>query len=331
MNEPEHTVQAPVRIDLAGGTLDIWPICQVEPDTVTLNAAISRRVRARARRRTDGVVVLEATDRGVRERHVDRAALLRDSRLPLHRAIAEHLAPGGGLELRTRSTVPAGSGLGGSSALCVAALRAAAAAVGVRLSRDETVRRARDIEAGVLAIPTGTQDYLPALHGGVLAISFPPGGPRVRRLRVDARELEKRLVLAYTGLPHDSALNNWEITKCYLDGDPDVRAAMGAVAAAARDAVHALSAGDFDATAAAAGREWDARKRLAPGVTTAGIERLGRTARAAGALSFKACGAGGGGSVVYWCAEGRKTAVTRALRAAGAEILPVRIDPEGAR
>src|SRR5687768_4385665 len=121
-----HEVQAPARIDLAGGTLDIWPICLVEPGAVTVNLAIDRLARARARLRSDGTFVLVARDRGLRSRRRGLAELRGETALPLHREVALLFAPEGGLELETRSRVPAGSGLGGSSTLFVAATVAAA-------------------------------------------------------------------------------------------------------------------------------------------------------------------------------------------------------------
>lgn len=319
-----HVFRAPARIDLAGGTLDIFPICQIEPDAVTVNLAIDRWATARCRARTDGRFMLAATDRRVRERHAGRERLAADSALALHREVALHVGPPDGIELTTRSGVPAGSGLGGSSTLLVAMLKAAAAARGGTLGGARILRVCTDLETRVIGVPTGTQDHVGALFGGLSAVTFPPGGTKRAAIRADLDALSRRLVLVYTGLPHDSAVNNWEITKRYIDRDRKVRGHLGAIAEAARTLLAALRAGDLDAVGRAMQSEWEARKRLAPGVTTPTIERIGRAAAKAGALGMKVCGAGGGGCVVLFAADGRRAAVERAARGAGERILRFR-------
>jgi len=315
-----HVVRAPARIDLAGGTLDIWPICLLEAGAVTVNLAIDRMATARVVHRTDGKLVLAATDRGIVERHAP-GAVAQESALPLHAAVAHHLAPGMAIDIRTKSGVPPGSGLGGSSTLVVAMLRAVGQATGRRLSAPRLLRLAMDVEAGVLGVPTGVQDHVAALYGGLSEIRYPPGGAVRTSLRTDVDALARRLVLAYTGKPHNSAVNNWEITRRYIEGDADVRRHLGDVAGAARAMLAALRTGDLDAAADAMAAEWKARKRLAPGVTTPGIERLGRAARRVGARAIKVCGAGGGGSVVLFCEKGKRAAVERAVRAANHRVL----------
>jgi len=285
-------VHAPARIDLAGGTLDIFPISQ-----------------------------LEAKQRVV---CADRVALAAETTLPLHREIALHIGPAQGAEITTRSGVPSGSGLGGSSTLVVAMLLAAAKAAGRPLGRTRVLRIATDLEARVIGVPTGAQDHVGALYGGLSAITYPPGGTHRAAIRTDVAALAGRLVLVYTGHPHDSAVNNWTVTRRYIERSVTVRRHIAAIAEAARELLAALRAGDLDAAGRAMQVEWEARKRLAPGVTTATIERLTAAAQAAGAIGTKVCGAGGGGCVVLWCGAGRRAAVTRAARATGGRVLSFR-------
>ena len=326
-----HEVRAPARIDLAGGTVDIWPICLIERDAVTVNLAIDRFAIARVRTRDDGRFVLSASDRGLRVRHDDTASLLRETSLPLHREVALLAAPHGGLEIATRSGVPAGSGLGGSSTLFVAATLAALRAVGRTLTPDALLRHVIDMEARIIGVPTGAQDYVSAIWGGLSEIRYPPGGATRTAIARDADAVAKRIVLVYTGLPHDSATNNWAVTKAYLDGDADVRTHLRAISRAAASLRDALAAEDLDAAAVAISSEWEARRRLAPGVSTRKIDALGAKARRAGALAMKVCGAGGAGCVFFWGAEGRRAAVTDAVRRGGAEILRFRAAKLGAR
>ena len=330
------TVRAPARIDLAGGTVDIWPICLLEPGAVTVNLAIDRYASATVRVRSDGRTFLVATDLNLRSMHQNFESLAADTKLPLHReiALAAHaFIPQGtaaGLEVRTRSGVPAGSGLGGSSTLFVAATKAMLDATDGKLTTREFLRLVIDMEARLIGVPTGTQDYVAACCGGLSAIRYPPGSVARTAIPADLKAIGSRIVLAWTGVPHDSATNNWVVTKGYLDGDKSVRKHMAALAAAARALEAALTAGDLDAAAAAIDDEWSARKRLAPGVTTPEIEKIGRAAKKAGAQAMKACGAGGGGCVFFWCAEGTKSAVAKAVTAEGGEVLKFEPAPTGA-
>jgi len=318
---PLIRVSAPARIDLAGGTLDIFPISQLEQGAVTVNLGIDRYATATARARADGLFVLKATDRKLRERLDGREALAASALLPLHREVALHVGPQSGIELTSRSGVPAGSGLGGSSTLVICMLKAAAAARGTRPGAARLLRLASDIEARVIGVPTGQQDHVGALYRGLSAITYPPGGTKRVAVRADLDALGRRLVLVYTGAPHDSAVNNWAITRKYIERNRRVRARIGEIAQAARDMLSALRAGDLDAAGLAMQAEWEARKRLAPGVTTPMIEKLGEQATAAGAIGMKVCGAGGGGCVVFFVGEGRRAAVERAARSAGGTLL----------
>jgi D-glycero-alpha-D-manno-heptose-7-phosphate kinase len=326
-----HEVRAPARIDLAGGTADIWPICLLEPGAVTVNLAIDRYATARARVRDDGAFVFTSHDKSAESKHADLESVKRETELALHREVALMVAPEGGLELATQSEVPVGSGLGGSSAMLVAVTRAALAAAGRSMDDDTLLRHVIDMEARIIGVPTGHQDYVSAIHGGLSAVRYAPGGPRRDEIPADLEAVSRRIVLVYTGAPHDSAMNNWAITKAYLDGDASVRRDMRAIVEAARILRGALLVHDLDAAADAIDADWQARRRLAPGVTTKEIERLGEIARHAGAKAMKVCGAGGGGCVFFWCADGAQAAVAQALREKGADVLKFQPAPAGAR
>ena len=144
-------------------------------------------------------------------------------------------------------------------------------------------------------------------------------------------ELGARIVVAYTGATRNSGINNWDVMKRRIDGDPEVTAAFDGIRDAAVGMRHALSTQDWDATARHLQAEWRHRVRLAPGVTTPAITALLETAREAGATAGKVCGAGGGGCLFCLVPPDRKAAVAHALAAAGAQILDCAIDEEGVR
>src|SRR6185436_9374477 len=141
----------------------------------------------------------------------------------------------------------------------------------------------------------------------------------VRRvpLDVDPSELERRLVLAYTGAPRNSGTNNWEITKRHIDGDAEIFDCFERIRDTAAAMRRALLGGDWDEVGRQIDREWDNRKQLAPGVTTGTIDDVIARAKRAGATAAKVCGAGGGGCVVCYGPPEARDAVAAALTAGG--------------
>ena len=310
--------RAPCRVDLAGGTLDIWPLGLLHPGARTVNVAVS----------LPATVEMEGRDRGFRVvqagSEVEAASADELSRAPstaLVGRVAESLdLPPFTVRLTTES--PRGAGLGGSSALIVALIAAAEELLGREPS--STASRAalgRDLEARMMSLPTGTQDHYPALLGGALEIAHRPGGEVVRSLPVDLERLAGSLVVAYTGQSHFSAEQNWQVVRRRLDGEAEARELFEGIAETARRLSRALEEGDLAEVGRLMSEEWGRRRRLAEGVSTPEIEALLERARAAGAWGGKACGAGGGGSIAVLCPPERRPAVEEALDSGGARLL----------
>jgi D-glycero-alpha-D-manno-heptose-7-phosphate kinase len=324
-------VSTPTRIDLAGGTLDIWPISVLVPRAVTVNVAVDLRAHATVEPSEHARVTIVSEDR--RRRLTRRLPLSENGSgdgLGLLLRLVAAFAPGSGLRLTTRAHAPAGAGLGGSSALAVAAGTALARFTGAALSRAALLERVMNVEAREIGVPTGNQDYLAAMHGGLCAWHHEVDGTRRERIPIP-RGLEHRIVLAYTGEPRSSGYSNWDMFRRFCDGEARARRRFEAIAAIAREMVDALRAADVDEVGRLVGAEGRLRLGLAPSVTTPAIVRADRAARAAGALGTKVCGAGGGGCMVAIAREGRAEAVTAALAAAGALPLRTRIDRHGVR
>ena len=319
---------APTRIDLAGGTLDIWPLYLFHEHAQTVNAAISLRAHAEIIERTDGKIRLESIDTS-KTVEVGRWQQLEDNHgLPLLSRLARFFRAEN-LTLRTRGESPAGAGIAGSSALNVAVCAALAEWAGMKVDGEQLLTIAMNVEAQVISVPTGLQDYRPAYYGGVSAIELRADGVKRVAVDVDPAALQSRVVLAYTGAPHFSGTNNWEITKRHIDGDRQVFDCFERIADAAGGVRDALAAGDWNGLSTQINLEWDARKKLAPGVTTPLIESLISSAFAAGARAAKVCGAGGGGCLFCVADPGDAAAVRQALQAGGARILDYRIETEG--
>jgi D-glycero-alpha-D-manno-heptose-7-phosphate kinase len=148
-------------------------------------------------------------------------------------------------------------------------------------------------------------------------------------VHVGVPELDRRIVVAYTGATRKSGINNWDVMVRRINGDVSVIDAFDAIRDAAVALRAALERHDWTGAGRAIAAEWAARRRLAPGVTTPAIDALLEHARDAGALAGKVCGAGGGGCLFCLVDPDRKADVAAALTAGGATVLPCRIERAG--
>ena len=319
---------APTRIDLAGGTIDIWPLYLFHGGAQTLNAAISIRARARIEARTDSRIVIRSLDTGATVEAEHWRDLKEERQLRLL-SLLVHFFEVAGITLTTTSESPAGAGIAGSSALNVAVCAALAEWKRVHYEPEALLHIAQNVEAQTINVPTGLQDYRPALYGGIAALELDVDGIRRIPLDVDPSELERRIVLCYTGEPRNSGTNNWEITKKHIDGDAHVFQCFERIRDTAVEMRRALTRGDWETVGRAIAEEWENRKRLAPGVTTAGIDSLIEGAQAAGATAAKVCGAGGGGCLFCYGPPAANAAIRDALAAGGARLLDYRIERHG--
>ena len=319
---------APTRIDLAGGTLDIWPLYLFHANAQTLNAALSLRARCTVRTRQDRKVVVRSTDTGTTLTAGHWSELRDNAELKLLGCIL-HYFEAEGIEVETRSESPVGAGIAGSSAMNIAVCGALARWRGLALSDDALLQIAMNVEAQAIDVPTGVQDYRPALYGGISAVELGVDGVKRVALDVAPSELGRRIVVAYTGASRNSGINNWEVTKRHIDGDREVFTCFERIRDIAVSMRQALEAREWNEVGRLIGLEWDNRKRLAPGVTTPVIDDLFRRAQRAGALSGKVCGAGGGGCLICYSPPEHTDHVRQALSDAGARVLDCRIEREG--
>lgn len=325
--------KAPCRVDLAGATLDIWPLYLFHDNVVTVNFAIDRYTYCDVATRDDSRIVLRSRDLGIEETFQSFHELYaaKRYRLPLLALLVRFFAPEPGLTLESASEAPAGAGISGSSALMISVASALNKLTGRGYSLEKIREIVQNVEAQVIRVPTGAQDYYPAMYGGVSAIELGAAGIVRKSLPVDADELDRRFVLAYTGAPRNSGINNWEVTKGHIDGDRSIHRNFDRIAAIAIAMRKAVERNDWDEAGRLMREEWIARKRNAPGITTPLIDRLVSTTRRAGSIAAKACGAGGGGCVVFLVAPGARAKVSGIIAAAGAEVLDTRVARNGVR
>jgi len=199
--------RAPARVDLAGGTVDIWPLYLFHPGAQTVNIAIRCYASCVIETRADRRLVFISQDQQVRESYESLTDLaFKTSKLPLVREQVLFFEPRRGVTIRTSSQVPAGAGLGGSSALNIALCGALARVTGKRYTRTQILEIAKNVEAIVIRVPTGWQDYFPALYGGANAVHLERDGVKRERLPLSFSDLDRRFVLCYTGQPRNSAI-----------------------------------------------------------------------------------------------------------------------------
>jgi D-glycero-alpha-D-manno-heptose-7-phosphate kinase len=180
-----HRASAPTRIDLAGGTIDIWPLYLFHDGAATLNAAISLRAQVTVDPRSEGIELRSIdADRAV---HAPAWSDLDPAGpLPLLVRAARHYRIER-VSVTTRAESPAGAGIAGSSALTIALCGAFARLTGASINPGDLLQIAMNIECQTIQVPTGVQDYRPATYGGIAAIELAVDGVRPSRARTAHR------------------------------------------------------------------------------------------------------------------------------------------------
>lgn len=321
---------APARIDLAGGTLDIWPLNLMFDNPVTLNMAVSIRAHATVTLRRDKTIRLVSEDRKFKKKFSSIQSIQHDHPLGLLSRIAQHfIEPGRGVTITTRSEAPSGAGLAGSSALNIALCAALTKLTGARIDKNKLIDTAKDIEAAHLKIPTGLQDYGAAVYGAAHAFSFPPGGMVKEKLDKQAGLLEKRIILFYSGASRSSGINNWEMFRRVMEKERKALNLFTKISESARQAVEALRSGDIKMFDKAINDEWKARKKLFPAISTPRIDKAIIAGKQAGATSARICGAGGGGCFFVIADPKKRADIIIAIEKTGCRHLPFSLSNTG--
>lgn len=318
--------KAPTRIDLAGGTVDIWPLYLFLKNPVTINLAINLFAEATIELSPyDPHQPLPVTLQSVDQKLELKLAWTDLENYPsippgleLHYRLLRYflrskLASGNPdqikklpcFRLQTRAQSPAGAGLGGSSSLSIAMIGALATwAADLKdqhdlkeiLDGESFIEIVRDVETTVIQVPAGMQDYYGAMYGGLQSLKWGAGKHQRQWLREDLiPELEKRILLFYSGTSRNSGINNWQLFKDFIDQKQGVRNQFQKITDATQALERALLAKDWWAVGEAISEEWTTRKTLALGITTPEIDHAFLESQKEGTIFGKICGAGGGG------------------------------------
>jgi D-glycero-alpha-D-manno-heptose-7-phosphate kinase len=323
---------APTRVDLAGGTIDIPPLFLFHEGAATVNFAVDLLARCRLETRDDDKIFIESIDRKEAfETSLANLHELKDEpRLELLAKLVYFFKPETGFNMITESEAPAGAGLAGSSTLNIACIGALNRLVGNRYAPEKFIPIAAAVECQVIKVPTGYQDYYSAQYGSVSAIHFRPDGMQREALEIDTATLESRMVVIYTEEPRNSGTNNWDITKRHIDGDREIFNIFEGIRDTSINLREALLKSDWNAVGEILKQAHPHRQRLSPNITTPHMDDLIETALSNGAIAAKVCGAGGGGCIAFFCEDGKRGAVEKALsETEGAEVLQWKLYKDG--
>lgn len=239
--------------------------------------------------------------------------------------MARSFEPKENLKIEVCSDAPAGSGLGGSSAIAIASAAALAKWHGRKFSDAELVEYAKSVETQTIKVPTGYQDYWAAVYGGVAAYHMKLDGNLSREPLGSSsfkKEFEKYCLLVYAGIPHFSGANNWELFKKHIDRDSATIRFFEALKENAILMKEALESENMEKIAAALNKDWQTRKAMLPNMTTPEIERLMQEAFANGAYAGRVCGAGAGGCALLLANPVKRADIEKVVKKLQMRILP---------
>ncbi|HRK01791.1 MAG TPA: hypothetical protein PLH57_03940 [Oligoflexia bacterium] len=346
------TAKAPARIDLAGGTLDLWPLYLFFENTATINCAIDQIATVEIKLGTESKIgetpslEFASGDRGAKHKFKSFGELMESFQgthkavgLPpalwLHAKVVRHFfafwrrsAP---LSLSTFADAPAGAGLGGSSALNIAMCKALQHVTNANYTDDEIIGVARDLETTVIEVPAGIQDYYSALHGGVQAIRMDAGRVHRKVFYKQSDFIQSNIVLCYSGHSRNSGINNWAVYKGFIDKNPDIHQAFKEIVKATYRVEEALERLSFEKLVEGINGEWKARQLLAPTIATPDMLAAIEAAKSVGAVAAKVCGAGGGGCFIVVAPPEKRKPVVEKLQASGVKVIDFKVHAEGCR
>jgi D-glycero-alpha-D-manno-heptose-7-phosphate kinase len=325
--------RTPVRISFGGGGTDI-PAFYEKYGGAVLSTTIDRYVYVLLNVTQSSKLQITSSDYQTFYRHNSEEPLEWDGALSLPKAILHHFGVTRGVRMFLASEVPPGTGLGSSSAVAVALIKAISMACGLELSRHEIAELACEMEIGKMRMPIGKQDQYAAAFGGLNLFRFESGGVTVEPVRVEPAVLarfQRSILLFYTGASRDSSSILGEQTRRSSGDDAGVLAALKSVKAIAYEVKRLLETGRVTEIGELLHASWEQKKRFASGVTKPFIDESYALARQRGAIGGKLTGAGGGGFLMLFCDPDHHAAVTAALEGRGLKRMEFSFEHGGAR
>jgi len=294
-----------VRVDLVGGTLDLEPLGLIIAQTVTLNVATSLKAEVKIQEISFAGIEIFSLDYKKEERitvdELHSIAIYQEKKFGAFSLVIQildffNLKKNIRLELASGS--PAGSGLGGSSAMGVTLYKALCEYTHKKFEETQAITVVRNIEARILNGPAGYQDFYPALYGGVLALE--PKAYGVKRTQLFSshlkKVLEENITLVYSGKTRNSGINNWEVYKAFFDGKKEVVTGLTRIAEISQRAYQAIITQEWESLLSLISEEGEVREKLFTGIMTSEMRTLYLELKKINdRIGIKVCGAGGGG------------------------------------
>ncbi len=319
------TARAPMRIDFAGGTIDLPPLYLFHHPAPTVNAAVS--VEATVTITPSEKLTIISRDQDLSVSFDDWQSIEWQTYpvLELVCRLVQSFQPDP-VTIEIHSDAPTGSGLGGSSVLGIALTAALAKATNRSLTKQQIIDWTKSIETQAIKVPTGYQDYWAPTYGRVNAFQVElDGSLTVTPLGSEAfrKEVESQLMLVYVGKPHFSGANNWELFKHHIDNNEKTVAFFEQLKENGVAMQQAWQQEDLLSIAKVLNEDWRVRKQLLPSMTTPEIELLTEQAMLAGALAARVCGAGAGGCVLLIVPPEKQAAVREVVTQLAMQELPI--------
>lgn len=325
--------RAPVRISLAGGGTDLPAYYEAYGGAV-LNTTIDKYFYTILNVLEKDTVQVTSSDYRTFYRHENTRPIHWDGDLELPRVILDHFGIRKGLSLFMASEIPPGTGLGSSSTVAVAIIKAASTALGHNLSKGELAELACHIEIDQLKAPIGKQDQYAAAYGGLNFIKFEKDEISIEPVRLPPQvyqALDRNLLLFFSGSSRSASKILAKQTRSSQKQDPIVIDALHKVKEMAYDVLDALVQGDLPRFAELLHQNWVQKKQFAKGVSNPKIDEAYELARQKGALGGKITGAGGGGFLMLYVEPPEQNVVTKSLEENGFKRLDFRFESMGAR
>ncbi len=222
-----------------------------------------------------------------------------------------------GLDISSMADIPAGTGLGSSSAFTVSLLNVLHAYKHEAVSAEYLASTACEIEINRLGDPIGKQDQYAAAYGGLNFIRFNyDGSVDVQKIVMDPAvkaQLERNLILLYTGTKHSASAILKEQGKEMQRLDK--QQAMHKMVDMAYELKDVLEHNQIDDFGRILNEGWLLKRSLANSISNPLVDNLYDQGMEAGALGGKLLGAGGAGFVLFYCPENKQESFRKQMGA----------------
>jgi len=323
--------RAPLRVSYAGGGTDVPPYPGLKGGVV-LSSTIQNYAYCSITPRSDGMVTVSREDQDVTIGPERLGELKGSGEVEFVRAVAKRFGVDHGFDAGLRYDALPGTGLGSSSALCVALIGAFREWKGTSMTDYEIANLAYDVERKDVGIPGGLQDQYASTFGGFNLIEFKKESNIVNPLRIKREtlnELEYSSLLCFTGTTRRSGGILQRQIESYEHKESKVMAALERMKELTLQMKDSLLTGNLTEFASLLNSEWVTKKALDSAISTDDVDKLLHAARESGAIGGKLLGAGGGGFLFLYCEPGKQVHVEKAVERLGGKAFPVRFDLEG--